>query len=89
MRSSEPGSRRRLSLSKPGGLLHRITQSGSGVLAYFAGVPLAFAFIAALGFQGVVTVLLKHLGIDIYAHGFNLSSMISASGSVTSTSRSR
>jgi putative spermidine/putrescine transport system permease protein len=61
--------------SKPGGMLHRITQSGSGVLAYFAGVPLAFAFIAALGFEGVVTVLLKHLGIDIYAHGFNISSM--------------
>jgi len=62
--------------SKPGGLLHRITQSGSGVLAYFAGVPLAFAFIAALGLQGVVTVLLKHFGIDLYAHGFNLSSMV-------------
>jgi putative spermidine/putrescine transport system permease protein len=61
--------------SRPGGLLHRITQSGSGVLAYFAGVPLAFAFIAALGFQGAVTVLLKHLGIDIYSHGFNLYSM--------------
>ncbi len=62
--------------SKPGGLLHRITQSGSGVLAYFAGVPLAFAFIAALGLQGAVTVLLKHFGIDLYAHGFNLSSMV-------------
>ena len=61
--------------AKPGGLLHRITQSGSGVLAYFAGVPLAFAFIAALGLQGVVTVLLKHFGIDLYAHGFTLSSM--------------
>lgn len=41
--------------SKRGGLLHRIVQSSSGVLAYFAGVPLAFAFIAALGLQGVVT----------------------------------
>jgi putative spermidine/putrescine transport system permease protein len=61
--------------AKPGGLLHRITQSGSGVLAYFAGVPLAFAFIAALGLTGVVTELLKnHLGVDIYAHGFTLSS---------------
>jgi len=61
--------------AKPGGLLHRITQSGSGVLAYFAGVPLAFAFIAALGQVGVVTMLLKHAGIDLYAHGFTISSM--------------
>jgi putative spermidine/putrescine transport system permease protein len=61
--------------AKPGGLLHRIVQSSSGVLAYFAGVPLAFAFIAALGLQGVVTVLLKHFGIDLYAHGFTISSM--------------
>jgi putative spermidine/putrescine transport system permease protein len=62
--------------ARPGGFLHRITQSGSGVLAYFAGVPLAFAFIAALGQVGVVTVFLKdHLGIDLYAHGFTISSM--------------
>jgi putative spermidine/putrescine transport system permease protein len=61
--------------ARRGGLLHRIVQSGSGVLAYFAGVPLAFAFIAALGLQGVVTVLLKHFGIDLYAHGFTISSM--------------
>ena len=45
------------------------------MLAYFAGVPLAFAFIAALGPIGVVTVLLKHFGIDPYAHGFTISSM--------------
>jgi putative spermidine/putrescine transport system permease protein len=61
--------------AKPGGLLHRLVQSGSGVLAYFAGVPLAFAFIAALGQVGVVTTLLKHAGIDLYAHGFTISSM--------------
>ena len=61
--------------SKRDGLLHRVVQSASGVLAYFAGVPLAFAFIAALGLQGVVTVLLKHFGIDLYAHGFTISSM--------------
>jgi putative spermidine/putrescine transport system permease protein len=61
--------------AKRGGLLHRVVQSGSGVLAYFAGVPLAFAFIAALGLQGVVTVLLRHFGIDLYAHGFTISSM--------------
>ena len=61
--------------ARRGGMLHRIVQSSSGVLAYFAGVPLAFAFIAALGLQGVVTVLLKHFGVDLYAHGFTISSM--------------
>ena len=61
--------------AKPGGLLHRVVQSGSGVLAYFAGVPLAFAFIAALGELGVVTLALKHVGIDLYADGFSISSM--------------
>jgi len=62
--------------ARRGGLLHRIVQSSSGVLAYFAGLPLAFAFIAALGLEGVVTVLLKHhLGVDLYAHGFTISSM--------------
>jgi putative spermidine/putrescine transport system permease protein len=61
--------------ARPGGLLHKIVQSSSGVLAYFAGVPLAFAFIAALGPVGVVTVLLKHFGLDLYAHNFTISSM--------------
>jgi putative spermidine/putrescine transport system permease protein len=62
--------------ARPGGMLHRLTQAGSGVLAYFAGVPLAFAFIAALGPVGVVTVLLKHFGVDLYANGFTISSML-------------
>lgn len=45
----------------------------SGVASNFAGVPLAFAFIATLGRLGLVTVILKQvLGIDLYAHGFNL-----------------
>lgn len=45
----------------------------SGVAANFAGVPLAFAFIATLGRLGLVTVLLREwLGINIYAYGFNL-----------------
>lgn len=61
--------------AKPGGMLHRIVQSSSGVLAYFAGVPLAFAFIAALGLTGVVTVLLEHFGINLYAQGFTISSI--------------
>jgi len=65
---------------KPGGMLRRVVSSGSGVLAYFAGVPLAFAFIATLGRSstaggGVLTGLLKHIGVDLYAHGFNIASM--------------
>jgi putative spermidine/putrescine transport system permease protein len=39
----------------------------SGVAANFAGVPLAFAFIATLGINGIVTrFLFDHLGIDLY-----------------------
>src|SRR5690606_17626100 len=39
----------------------------SGVAANFAGVPLAFAFIATLGRVGLVTVLLRDLfGINLY-----------------------
>ncbi len=63
--------------SKPGGLLRRVASSASGVLAYFAGVPLAFAFIATLGRApgGVLTTLLNDIHVDIYSHGFNLDSL--------------
>ncbi len=45
----------------------------SGVASNFAGVPLAFAFIATLGRTGLVTALLiKYLGFNIYTAGFNL-----------------
>lgn len=45
----------------------------SGVAANFAGVPLAFAFIATLGRTGMVTVFLKTvLGLDLYDKGFSL-----------------
>lgn len=45
----------------------------SGVASNFAGVPLAFAFLATLGRLGLVTVVLKEwFGFNIYAHGFNL-----------------
>jgi putative spermidine/putrescine transport system permease protein len=45
----------------------------SGVASNFAGVPLAFAFIATLGRLGLVTILLRDwFGINIYALGFNL-----------------
>ena len=44
----------------------------SGVASNFAGVPLAFAFISTLGRLGLVTIVLKFLGLDIYRSGFNL-----------------
>lgn len=45
----------------------------SGVASNFAGVPLAFAFLATLGPLGMVTVFLKtQLGIDLRSLGFNL-----------------
>ena len=47
--------------------------SFSGVASQFAGVPLAFAFLATLGRTGLVTTLLaKYLGLNLYATGFNL-----------------
>ena len=45
----------------------------SGVASNFAGVPLAFAFIATLGRTGLVTVFLANIfGFNIYSAGFNL-----------------
>ena len=45
----------------------------SGVASNFAGIPLAFAFLATLGRLGLVTVILKAtFGINIYTLGFNL-----------------
>jgi putative spermidine/putrescine transport system permease protein len=45
----------------------------SGVAANFAGVPLAFAFIATIGFTGIITkFLLDPLGFDLYGTGFKL-----------------
>ncbi|MGO9196080.1 MAG: ABC transporter permease [Acidimicrobiales bacterium] len=52
--------------------------SFSGMAANFAGVPLAFAFSATLGNLGVVTILFKHLGIDIYP-SFSLQGLLGAS----------
>lgn len=45
----------------------------SGVASNFAGVPLAFAFIATLGPAGLITMWLRtELGINLRAYGFNL-----------------
>ena len=49
------------------------TLTFSGVASNFAGIPLAFAFLATLGRLGLATVILKTLfGLDIYATGFNI-----------------
>lgn len=45
----------------------------SGVAANFAGIPLAFAFLATLGRLGLITIIFRTLvGFDIYRAGFNL-----------------
>ena len=45
----------------------------SGVASNFAGVPLAFAFIATIGPAGLITLWLRQdLGINPRAYGFNL-----------------
>lgn len=58
------------------GGLPRYTRSSlmtfSGVASNFAGIPLAFAFIALLSPTGMLTGWLKAIGIDIYDHGFTL-----------------
>ena len=59
-----------------GGLPQRLRgplMTFSGVASQFAGVPLAFAFLATLGPVGIVTVFLKtQIGIDLRLMGFNL-----------------
>src|SRR5207247_1935443 len=54
-------------------VVRAVVTTFSGVAANFAGIPLAFAFIATLGTIGVVTTFIKdHLHYDLYAHGFTL-----------------
>jgi putative spermidine/putrescine transport system permease protein len=49
----------------------------SGVASQFAGVPLAFAFLATLGRTGLVTALLmKYFDFNLYSTGFNLLSFV-------------
>ncbi len=52
-------------------LVRRTVTAAAGVLAQFGGLSLAFAFIATLGFSGVVTEALRStLGIDVYGNGW-------------------
>jgi putative spermidine/putrescine transport system permease protein len=48
----------------PDGMTRRIWTAASGVLAQFGGVTLAFAFVATVGSQGLVTLALQNIGID-------------------------
>jgi len=52
----------------------------SAVASNFAGVPLAFAFVATLGRTGFITAVLKNVfGLNIYTAGFNLYSFLGLS----------
>ncbi|MCJ1699561.1 ABC transporter permease [Rathayibacter festucae] len=53
----------------PRGPLRTIVDAAASVLAQFGGVMLAFAFIATIGVQGLVTTLLARAGVDLYADG--------------------
>ncbi|MBM3180688.1 MAG: ABC transporter permease subunit [Chloroflexi bacterium] len=64
-------------LPKP---LRSVLITFSGVASNFAGVPLAFAFVATIGRQGFVTQILKEVfNIGIYDAGFNLYSFMGLS----------
>ena len=59
-----------VSVGRQGGLMRRVVLAGSGTLAQFGGVMLAFAFLATFGFNGLVTLFLHdRLGVDTFAWG--------------------
>jgi putative spermidine/putrescine transport system permease protein len=52
--------------------LRSFLDAWSAVASQLGGIPLAFAFIALLGTQGILTAILKYFGIDIISYGFSL-----------------
>lgn len=56
-----------VSTAREGSVLRRFYMSLSGVLAQFGGVTLAFAFLATVGGQGLVTLWLQKIGINLAA----------------------
>ena len=62
------------------GRLPRILRSAlmtfSGVASNFAGIPLALAFTYTLSTTGFVTVLLKNVGVNLYAGDFTIFSKL-------------
>jgi len=63
-------------VSSHNSIVQEIATTFSSVAANFAGVPLAFAFIATLGANGLLTRVLLGSGIDIYSGGFKLYSVL-------------
>jgi len=62
---------------RPDGRFRQLVVAASGVLAQFGGVMLAFAFLAAFGFNGLVTIALRGaVGIDLTADGTWIYGMI-------------
>ena len=57
-------------------VVQEIATTFSSVAANFAGVPLAFAFIATLGANGLLTRVLLGAGVDLYGSGFKLYSVL-------------
>lgn len=59
-----------LAALRPDGLVRSVVDAAAGVLAQFGGVMLAFAFIATIGAQGLVTTwLVSAFGLDLNAEG--------------------
>ena len=52
--------------------LRNLVTGFSGVAANLGGIPLAFAFIASLGAQGLFTRIMYHYGVDLYGAGFKI-----------------
>jgi putative spermidine/putrescine transport system permease protein len=60
-----------VSTARPQGVFRRAVTAACGVLAQFGGVTLAFAFLATVGFQGLVTVWMRDvLGADLAPGGW-------------------
>jgi putative spermidine/putrescine transport system permease protein len=59
-----------ISVGRRDGVMRRLVLAGSGTLAQFGGVMLAFAFLATFGFNGLITLFLHdQLGVDTFAWG--------------------
>lgn len=53
--------------------LRSVLVTFSGVASNFAGVPLAFAFVATLGRTGFITAIMRNVfHVNLYSSGFNL-----------------
>jgi len=58
------------------GILGAALMTFSGVASNFAGIPLALAFTFTLGAEGLVTVMLQQIGIDITKSDFTIFSKL-------------